>query len=163
MMMGNLANLTNGRNEDSARKACMAGLSQAMDGHIRPGPGRPAKNPTLPAPETHARPEPASPTAAHTLEYQDVAPDRARPSAARPSGNTLPDLRQDILNFIQNAPATPQDARTGPFSIDKSLQISTEIDSPFIANTMQHNDLQLSGRREKSEALLQCETSPVAS
>jgi uroporphyrinogen-III decarboxylase len=43
-MMGNLAQLTNGDNEDSARKACLAALAQAMDGHIRPpGAGRPPK------------------------------------------------------------------------------------------------------------------------
>ena len=34
-MMGNLANLTNGDNEDSARKACLSALAQAMEGKIR--------------------------------------------------------------------------------------------------------------------------------
>jgi hypothetical protein len=41
--MGNLANLTNGDNEDSARKACLAALAQALDGRIRPPGGRPPK------------------------------------------------------------------------------------------------------------------------
>jgi hypothetical protein len=195
-MMGNLANLTNGRNEDSSRKACMAGLSQAMDGHIRPGPacaavaatarrrpGRPAKVPTfpapttdgraapsatpdsphgscrpkvcperLPSPQTHAQSTPASPAAPHTLEYQDVAP-----------GGPLPDLRQSILSFIQNGPPRPQDSADGPFPIDNDRQIPTEMHTPFLTNPMQTQELQLSGHREKSEPLLQCETSPVAS
>jgi hypothetical protein len=44
-MMGNLANLTNGDNEDSARKACMAALAQAVDGKIRhANGGRPPKS-----------------------------------------------------------------------------------------------------------------------
>jgi len=150
-MMGNLANLTNGDNEDSARKAAMAGLSQAMDGHIRPGPGRPAKPPTPPAPgatpsyskvcpmnlpsqESHEASKPAPPTAAHALEYQGVAPG---------------DLRQNILNFIHNAPPTPDGPPAGPVSIDKDRQIPTETHSPFLANTLQNKELQLSGHHEK--------------
>jgi hypothetical protein len=161
-MMGNLAQLTNGRNEDCARKAAMAGLSQAMDGHIRPGPGRPAKTPTLPAhapgatpsyskvcpknlnsPQTHEQSKSVSPTAAHILGYQDVAPDEYQGVApdGKPSKGPLPDLRQNILNFIQTTPLTPNAASPGPVSADKDRQISTENDSSSFANRLHNKEL----------------------
>jgi hypothetical protein len=177
LMMINLANMTNGNNEDSSRKAAMAGLSQAMDGHIRPGPGRPPKTPSIPAPgatpsyskvcpkgltsqETHEPSGPTSPVAAHTLEQIGRAlPD----TAAAPVGlrrcravpdllgliAPLPDLRENILNFIHNAPPALTDPPAGPVSIDKDRQIPTEMHGMFVDNTLYDKDLHFPDPQEK--------------
>jgi hypothetical protein len=79
------------------------------------------------------------------LEYQGVAPG---------------DLRQNILNFIHNAPPAPVGPPPAPVSIDKDRQIPTETHSPFLANTLQNKELQLSGHHEKLEPLPQCQTFP---
>jgi hypothetical protein len=124
-MMGNLANLTNGNNEDSARKACMAGLSQAMDGHIRPGPGRPSKTPTF---------------AAHLVTSRE----RKRPEPTSSDKPPLEDLRKEILDFIQDAPSALKDPRpAGPISIDKDRQIATEIHNHDFDNHMRNKELHL--------------------
>jgi hypothetical protein len=137
-MMGNLAHLTDGRNEDSARKACMAGLSQAMDGHLRPAPGRPAKRPAFPAhpPQDHTRPT------ADTCQTV-TSRERERPEPTSPSKPTPEDLRKEILDFIQNAPSTLEHPRPAPSSIDKDRQTSTEIYGHDFTNTMHNKELHL--------------------
>jgi hypothetical protein len=137
-MMGNLAHLTDGRNEDSARKACMAGLSQAMDGRLRPAPGRPAKTPTFPAqpPQDHTRPT------ADTCQTV-TSRERERPEPTSPSKPPSEDLRKEILDFIQNAPSALQDPTAGPPPIDKNPQISTETHHRYFDNNMHDKELQL--------------------
>jgi hypothetical protein len=61
----------------------------------------------------------------------------------------LPDLRENILNFIHNAPPALTDPPAGPVSIDKDRQIPTEMHGMFVDNTLYDKDLHFPDPQEK--------------